>query len=94
MNNLKIFNVNEVEWYVALSKEQLLAYLKQEHEDGWGEIDDDMMIELTDVDLDILTLCNDVENSEESNKKTFREQLRIVVKSGEKIPCMFATSEY
>ena len=100
MSNLKIYNVNEVEWYVALSEAQLIAYMKQEYGDGWGETDDDEIIELTDEDLDKLTFFDDIDDSKDpanadpSHNRTFREQLKIVEESGEKIPCMFATSEY
>lgn len=94
MNNLKIYKVNEVEWYIALSEAQLMAYMKQEYGDGWGENYDDAIVELTDADLDNHTFYDDMETQEESEERTFREQLKIVEESGKKIPCIFAISEY
>ena len=100
MSALKIFNVNEVEWWVALSEAQLIAYMKQEYGDGWGKTDDDEIIELIDVDLDTLIFYDndddivDMKDRQNPTGRTFREQLKIVEKSGEKIPCIFASSEY
>ena len=95
MSNLKIYNVDEAEWYVALSEAQLKAYLAMEQDDDTRDI-----IELTDTDLDKLMFFDDIENMhnpddvDPSDKRTFREQLKIVEESGEMIPCIFATSEY
>lgn len=95
MSILKIYKVNETEWYIALSEAQLMAYMKQEYEDGWGETYDDAIIELTDEDLDSHIFYDDVYDQENSiTTRTFREQLKIVEESGWKIPCMFACSEY
>jgi len=100
MSNLKIYNVNEDEWYVALSEAQLIAYLKQEYGEGWGETIDDVIIELIDEELDNYTFFDDMDDSKDpananpSHNRTFREQLKIVEESGEKIPCMFAINEY
>lgn len=50
--------------------------------------------EVPDQDLDLLMFFDDIENGDDSPKRTFREQLAKLIEAGEKFPCFFATSEW
>ena len=91
-NALKIFQMNDCDWWIG---ESLEACVK----DYQGNIDDDPEYtqdarELTDQELDSLMFYDADENERPSGvKRTFREQLALEVKCGGEFPRMFASSE-
>ena len=92
MGEIKIFRLNEMEWWAGesmedcvtaamdlsgLCKEELLEDFEQ------GEVSAEGMEKLTFV-----------EDDEAETKKTFRQKLDEMIAAGEKFPCCFAVTEY
>lgn len=49
---------------------------------------------LTDEQMEKFVFYDDIEDIEECDKRSFKEQLEIMIAEGEEFPTLFATSEY
>ena len=100
MPKILIFAVNDCEWWAAASAEDAIGAALS----SWGYtreaataegLIDDPCEPLGDDDLERLIFNDDSEMPEgEMVKRTFREQLAILVAGGQKFPCMFASTEF
>jgi hypothetical protein len=86
---MKIFSMNDCDWYVGESLEACkTSYLEvcEDVEDAY---------ELTDEELDT-TFFYDMDEDENmlGTKRTFREQLAIEIAEGGEFPRFFASTEY
>lgn len=91
MNAIKIFEVNDVDYIAADTKESAL-----EEYSTITDVDDDTEIrELSNEEMDNFKFIEDkYTETVETSKKSFRMKLAEMVAAGEKFPIMFASSEY
>lgn len=101
---IKIFNMNDYDWYAAETVEDALKEMAETLSCGTDPDDIAEMrreyqvknpVELTDEDMDRLKYIDTDENDDpEGDPRTFREQLAKMISEGDKFPCMFASTEY
>jgi len=89
---MKIFKLNDIEWWAGESLEQVKQFCLDEAVVDEEEAFDDPR-ELTDEELDRLQYVEDV-YSDEKNTRPFREELARMVAANESFPCLFASTEY
>jgi hypothetical protein len=83
---MKIFVLNDCDWWVAETLEQAKESYKLET----GEDSDDDARELTEEEMD-----HHIITSEDGVKRTFREELRLRTEDGTLFPpTLFASTEY
>lgn len=88
---IKIFRVNDCDWYAAESLEEALEELAQMGgEEALEEAREFGPRELTEEELDS-HLFTDEDTQEE---RPFREQLALMVAKGERFPQLFASTEF
>ncbi|MBO2698136.1 hypothetical protein [Shewanella algae] len=89
---MKVFAMNECEWWVGESLESCIADYIEEY----GDSDClDEPYELTASNLDSLTFFVDErEEGGELLKRTFKEQLEVEIAQGGVFPRLFASTEY
>lgn len=90
MSEWKVFQLNECDWIVARTmgeaQEELLA--------NYSETIDDNAHELTDEEMDVLTIRDCDENERPTGEiLTFRESLARMVADGLKAPTLFCSTE-
>lgn len=88
---IKIFKMNDCDWWLAQTKDQAIADYEKEtgEREEWAEVE-----ELTDRQLDALMFTDTDENEVPiGGKRPFREQLAIEVAQGGAFPRMFASTE-
>jgi predicted translin family RNA/ssDNA-binding protein len=86
---IKVFQLDEGDWYAAETGEEAIKLAmeltgesrKYYYDSYQGEVSSGQMQKL-------------IFHEEDGTKKTFAEKLEEMVKSVEKFPCFFATSEY
>ena len=87
---MKIFEMNDCEWFVGPSAEDCKAAYFDEFD---SELDE--LRELTDDELDTLMFIVTDENEvPDGTKRTFREQLAIEIEEGGEFPRLFACTEF
>ena len=91
---MKIFNIDEEMWFAGETQEEVWKYAKDnEYVDCPG--DEIEIIELTPEDLaDLKFFTGEDRIDSEENSITFQERLDYLIESGEKFPCVFATSDF
>jgi hypothetical protein len=92
---VRIFEINDSEWWVGdCTPEEILAAAMKEtgctREEVTGD-EDGLPREISDEALDRLQFCV---NEDRTNKISFRAQLAHLVESGQKFPCLFASTEF
>jgi len=89
---MKVFNVDENDWYAGENLEEVEAFVKKQREHD--NIDDEVIeiVELEKADLDRFQFFIDPDDRYETI--TFQERLDFLIEQKEKFPCFFATSEY
>lgn len=102
MNNseIKVFQLNEFDWWAGENLESVKADYVSEN--GLGDDESDRPFvdphELSDADMDRLHFVDGDEPINEDGtrggKKTFREELALMVMRGDSFPCFFASTEY
>ena len=86
---IKVFQLNEYEWWAGESLESVLEHYKNNVTDDPDEIEElEDAYELSDGALDKLIF-----NDEDGSKRTFREELDNCIKEKQEFPCFFATTE-
>ncbi|MBB4126269.1 hypothetical protein GGR77_001559 [Xanthomonas translucens] len=86
---MKIFQIDDMEWWVGADAESVLAAVKEET--GMDDEDLEDFQEVNEDDLDRLKFQDsDEEERPIGEPRTFREQLVIEVAAGGKFPRMFA----
>lgn len=86
---VKVWSFNDGFWFAAETIEEAMAAA---HADGY-DVDDPPMQESASR-METLTYYDNIYNVEESDKRTFAEQLANLVAEGIEFPCFFATSEF
>ena len=87
METIKIFMVDEYDWYAAETEEDAIKKAMEELE---LEKDDfDRNTEVSEEKMNNLIFLE-----EDEPRKTFRKKLNEMIVAGEKFPCFFATSEH
>lgn len=96
---VRIFAVNDCEWWAGESEDDVIAELcKQFKCEDKAEllaenyIYDDGIVGLSEGRIEQLIYCDDEHG--EVVKRSFREQLDLMISTGQKFPCLFATTEY
>ena len=98
---IKIFNMNDVEWWAGENGEECMEAMKDFV--GYAEDEIEEMIgdgyptELSDADLDRLTFVDTDTIDPESGecvKRSFREELKRIIDKGEEFPYPFASTEF
>lgn len=86
IKTIRVFQLNELEWWAGESLESVLKYYKEHVCDDEETIEDPY--ELSDDALDTLIF-----NDDDGSKRTFREELNNCIKEKQEFPCFFATTE-
>lgn len=98
MAKVKVFQINDCDWWAGYDAESVLAAYMQEtgcdREEALGIIDGIYPQELTEDDLLTNMITNDSDDGEEKEKEPFREALDKMIASGLPFPCFFASTEY
>lgn len=93
INGIKIFSLNEFDWWAGADLESVKnAYLEETGLDAEEAFEDDTPEELSDADLDRLRFHYDLDDR--SKTISFREQLEDMVRSGMSFPCFFGSTEF
>ena len=96
---IKIFAMNDCDWYAAESVEDALKAMAEVWSykttpEGITAMQQDFSAdhpeELHDKELDLLNYRDE----DEISVRTFREQLAQMIADGQKFPCFFASTEY
>ena len=95
----KVFEMNEYDWWVDFSKKEANENYKKWQLGVVGlsieECNDDEARELTENEMTTLLYAADCDSPHsEIVKITFAEQLQRIIKKCEKLPCVFASTEY
>jgi hypothetical protein len=103
MADIKIFAMNDCDWYAAATPEEAKRYMAENlsyesveamYADGVIEGEP---CELSDADLDRLKfkdLGEDDSYDPDGEEQTFRARLAEMVAAGDEFPCFFASTEY
>jgi len=99
---MKIFQMNDCDWYAGETAEDALramaenmcfettpegiAAMRKEYEVEPVELDDTVLDSLTFMDTD--------EQEKPIARRSFREQLALMIEQGSDFPCMFASAEF
>lgn len=91
---IKIFMLNDYEWWAAETLQQAIDAYQKDYQLTDSDIEGDRpyFSELSDEAMDTLTFADDLEDKD-SPTRSFREQLSILVESGNTFPCLFAATE-
>lgn len=96
MSEIKIFQMNDCDWWAADSLESAIQDCMEQYGYTREQVEEDEPRELTDEELDSLQYTDDPSDSE-AETRTFREQLKVMQQEPEKYtphPCLFASTEY
>jgi hypothetical protein len=99
---IKIFMMNESDWYAAESVEDALKAMAEHN--GYNATPESITalqvefevfhpVEMQDKELDLLIYEYEDENGEQV-VRTFREQLAQMIDTKQKFPCFFASAEF
>ncbi|QNH21197.1 hypothetical protein HEP73_02109 [Xanthomonas sp. GW] len=90
---MKIFRIDDCDWWIGEDAESVLAAVKDET--GMEAEDLEDFHEISDDDMDRLKFV-DTDEGERTigDPRTFRQQLAIEVAQGGNFPRMFATTEF
>jgi hypothetical protein len=107
MADIKIFAMNESDWYAAETPDEALKEMAlflgfESTPDAVAEMRKEYGVEepreLNAADLDRLKFCeldeDDMPDPEDPECCTFRQKLASMVSSGETFPCFFASTEF
>ncbi len=90
---MKVFEVNDCDWWIGESLEACVKDYRENVEDS-PEYTEDAR-EVTEDELDSLKFSvSDDGETLSGQKRSFREQLAIEIAKGGKFPRMFASTEY
>ncbi len=89
---IKIYQMNDCDWVAAENLQDAKKALSECIGDDADELVEDPF-ELSDEQMNKLKFVDDLYDRENSDERTFKEQLEIMITNGEKFPCMFASSE-
>ncbi len=87
---IKIYEF-ETDWVAAKSKKEAIEFYSDEIDSTGDEVD---CKELSESEMDRLVYIDDIDDPDNSPKRSFREQLTIEINNGEEFPELFASSEY
>jgi hypothetical protein len=90
--NVKVFRLNEYEWYAAETLESAIGEAVRITGVPADEVDDDAR-ELTEEEMDSLVFYDNMEDQEASETRTFREQLDRLIETETEFPTFFAGTE-
>ena len=90
---MKIFKLNDCEWVAGENLEDCKKFLCNLTQSPEDEVIDDPY-ELSEEQKENLIFKEDNYNKDSSVKRTFKEELELLIKKGKKFPCFFATTEY
>jgi hypothetical protein len=101
---IKIFAMNDCDWYAAESVEDALKAMAEVFSykttpEGIADMREGLDVEnpgeISDESMDSLIFTDDSDLPEgQIVKRTFREQLAQMIADGQKFPCFFASTEY
>lgn len=95
---MKIFNMNDCDWWAGENAEECLEGMK--NFSGYGEdeikdmIEDGYPVALTEEEINRLKFVPDPYDSPNEGVRTFKEELRRMIDAKEQFPCFFASTEY
>lgn len=89
---IKIFQLNDSDWFAAETLEQAIDCAKREFDYSDEQIEDPF--ELDEADLDRLLFTQTDEQDRKIATVSFRAELQRRIDAGDEFPYMFATSEY
>jgi hypothetical protein len=91
MNEIRVYQINDYEWYAGHSMEECIAYVLELTGESRDEMLQYSMVEpheLTELEMDSLIF-----RAEEGVMRlTFRQMLRRMIREGEQFPCLFAST--
>ena len=86
---IKIYQINDCDWVAASTLEEAYTYAYKHFDEDPDYFDKDEIKELTSEEMDRLTFID-----EDESKRTFREELQLLIDKKEKMPAFFASTEY
>ena len=89
---IKIFKMNESDWVAGEDIENCKKFLSKLVDIPEDEVIDEPY-ELSKEEIEKLIFIEDI-NDKNSVKRTFKEELELLIKKGEEFPCFFATKEW
>lgn len=94
---MKVFEINECEWYAGEDAESCIKLAMEEsgltREDVCDGNEDTKSMELSEEAMDRLHFI-DEDEAGNTTKRTFAEQLQLMIERGETFPAFFATTEF
>ena len=84
--------MNESDWVAGENIESCKKFLCNLVDIPEDEVIDEPY-ELSEKEIEKLIFIEDI-NDKNSVKRTFKEELELLIKKGEEFPCFFATTEY
>jgi hypothetical protein len=100
IGGIKIFAMNDSDWYAGATEADALQAMAEtlcfdDVEECRAEhCVDGPIVELDDEDLDTEMYVDEDEDGRRGDRRTFREQLQIMIDSGEEFPVFFASTEF
>lgn len=91
--NVKVFRLNDYEWYAAETLESATGEALRVTGVSPDEAADEFAGELTEEEMDRLIFYDNMEDQEASETRTFREQLDRLIDAGTEFPVFFAGTE-
>jgi len=95
--SIKVFELNDTEWYAGESLEACIDYYFKEvlGEEDTPEAREDYLDEPCEVSEEAMNRMqfHDLDGGDET-VRSFREQLDLLIAGGQEFPMMFATTEY
>ena len=89
---IKIFKMNESDWVAGENIKKCKKFLCNLVELPEDEVIDEPY-ELSKEEIEKLIFIEDI-NDKNSVKRTFKEELELLIKKGEEFPCFFAATEW
>lgn len=88
-----VFMLNDYEWWAARTMEEAVQFAMEECGTSREEtLDESSAHELSDEEMKRMQFIDD--SGAEKVKRSFAEQLALMVKGDASFPCMFATTEF
>ena len=90
---IKIFRVNDYEWYAAETLESAIAKAVEMSGLPADEAADEDASAISEGEMDTLVFYDDMYHKNESKTRTFRDQLKLIIDKKVEFPTFFAGTE-
>ena len=94
MSDIKVFRLNDCDWYAGRSLEECVVAYAKECGASVEDAKDDDARELTDAEMERLQFIDGKPGEKDAVKRSFKDQLALMIAEGTEFPAFFASTEF